>query len=127
MERKASRSEPLVKRIVKATFPEYRGRKIKIKTTFPPDLISYWSGGSISYFVFYQPDSDKTFPVNSLESPWKQYKQGRKFSEEMIPLSVVLVEHRFFCGHDMGITIYVREPSFLKLEDQIKMVTEEKE
>jgi len=116
MERKASRTEPLIKQIITATFPDYKGRKIRISTDFPSDLISYWSGGSIKRFVFYQPGSGKTFEVNSLEAPWIQHESERKFNEDSLPESVVLVEHRFFCGHDLGITIYVKSP--LMLEDQ---------
>jgi hypothetical protein len=116
MNRKARRSEPLVKQIITATFPDYKGRKIQVSTDFPRDLISYWSGGSVKRFVFYQPDAGKIFEVDTLEAPWIQHKSGRGFNEDALPESVVLVEHRFFCGHDMGITIYVKSP--LMLEDQ---------
>jgi len=115
MERKASRSEPFVKEILKATFPEYKGRTIKIKTEFPQNLVSYWSGGSKREFIFYQPGTGKEFWISDLEAPWEQYKEGRNFDPTTIPDSVVLVEHRYFCGKDMGIIIYVKEPKMLEV------------
>lgn len=117
MERKAKRSEPLIKEILQATFPDYNGRKIKIKTEFPSSLHSYWSGGSKRYFRFYQPATGKLFHINDLDAPWIQYKENREFNPEMIPDSVILVEHRYFCGENLGITIYVKEPDYKLLEE----------
>jgi hypothetical protein len=46
--------DEVIKKIIKATFPDYKGRNIKVVTDdFPKNLSSYWSGGSINYYVFY--------------------------------------------------------------------------
>ena len=116
MKRKASRSEPLIKQIINDTFPDYKGRKIMIMTEFPRDLVSYWSGGTMSYYIFYQPNSRKTFEVDHLTQPHKQHQENRDFTPDMIPDSVILVEHAYFCGHDMGLRIYVKKPDQLQLE-----------
>jgi hypothetical protein len=116
MERKASRSEPLIKKIISGTFPEYKGRKIRVSTNFPLSLESYWSDGTKSSYVFYQPDTDISFGVDSLSAPWKQ--NNREFDSKAMPSSVVLVEHKYFCGVDMGIFIYVRENEIKMLEKE---------
>jgi hypothetical protein len=45
-------AHPLVKRLLAATFPEYRGRRIYLeRADHPVDVRSYWDGGRRSYFV----------------------------------------------------------------------------
>ena len=106
---KLSVTNPEVRRIVKATFPSYRGRKI----TFSPDiprgeLRSYWDGGSRTYYVFYQPSTGKTWALGS-NHPWFEQHKSAPLCDAM-PESVCLVAHSIFCGKDCGITIYARAP-----------------
>lgn len=43
---------PLVKRLLAATFPDYRGRRIFLeRRSHPLDVRSYWDEGRCSYFV----------------------------------------------------------------------------
>lgn len=76
------------------------------------DLSSYWSDGTKNYYKFYQPETGIIFDVDDLTAPWKQI--SRTFDPEKMPNSVILVEHVFFCGKDMGIVIYVKEPKMLE-------------
>ena len=48
-----SRSNPAIKTILAATFPEYRGRKIRIKAATEYQMGDYWDGGSRRYVHAY--------------------------------------------------------------------------
>lgn len=106
---KLSMANPEVKRIIAATFPNYRGRTVKYSPNIPKgELRSYWSGGSRDYYVFYQPATGKTWNLGS-NHPW--FEKGKPAPDcEAMPESVCLVEHTIFCGKDCGITIYCKLP-----------------
>ena len=109
MKQKLSITNPEVKRIVKATFPEYRGRKIYFSDAITKrELRRYWVGGSRDYYMFYQPATGKVW---SLGSNHPFFEKGKPAPTcEVMPESVCLVEHSIFCGKDIGITIYARAP-----------------
>jgi len=112
MREKASIVNPLVKKIITATFPNYRGRKITISTDIPNyELRSYWDGGSRDYFVFYQPDTGKTWNLGS-NHPFFEKDKPAPLAEAM-PASVCLVRHSIFCGKDCGITIFCHGPMMI--------------
>ena len=92
-----------VKRIVKATFPSYNGRKFKLSTKIPRKLDSYWSGGSRDFYAFYELATGKSFDV---EGNHPYFEANRPRELEKLPPGVVLVRHSIFCGKDTGITIY---------------------
>ena len=116
MRRKASRSEAFVKEIIQATFPEYKGRKITISTSVPQYLDSYWSEGSRQFFKFYQPATKKTYTVKSNHPVFESSNPNYLAS---LPADIICVSHTIFCGHDMGITIYVTEPDFDSLSSTV--------
>jgi hypothetical protein len=110
MKIKVSMQNPVIRKIVKACYPNYRGRKIFVDDQIPTyDLRSYWDDGSRTYYVFYQPVTDTVYHLGS-NHPWFESKKPVINCEKM-PESVCLVAHSIFCGKDTGITIYTRKPS----------------
>jgi hypothetical protein len=101
---KLSRANPLVKRLLAATFPEYKGRKIKARLwTAPKRLENYWDGGSRSSYVAVRMN-DGAISDFGTDNP-----SLRSAHDEVdLPEGVILVEHSFFCGTDMGITVWMR-------------------
>jgi hypothetical protein len=96
-----STSEPMVRRIVQAAYPSYRGRKVSIvPQRYPPNVRSYWEGGSRDYFVFLRLD---TLAVAA--SPERIRQTGAMCHAVTLPLGIVCVEHSIFCGKDTGIRI----------------------
>lgn len=99
------RSDPLVKRLLAATFPEYRGRKVKARLwTHPRTLDNYWDGGSRSFYVAVR-------LVDGAVSDFGTDNPFRTATHEPVdlPSGVLLVEHTIFCGRDMGLTVWARQ------------------
>lgn len=89
-------------KIVKATFPEYHGRSVKIE--FAERVTFYdtnWSGGSCNKYAAVASDG-KTARLN-VPAPWVNPIEGQTFD---MPEDALLIEHSYFCGKDCGITIY---------------------
>jgi len=62
---------PLVKRLLRATFPDYRGRRIYLRAaTHPVDVRSYWDEGSRSYFVAVDLRTMRVVAVPQNGTPW---------------------------------------------------------
>jgi hypothetical protein len=102
--------EPLVREIVTAAFPAYKGRKIKIRTCETLNVASYWSEGSRSYFAFVRLSGAHCLGIVPDQSAYDPQIPG----SERVVLSpeVACVEHEIFAGKDRGITIHVH-PSAL--------------
>ena len=97
---KVKKSE--VKDIIKATFPQYRGRTIHIE--FTPTVRFHdtnWGGGSKSTYAAIASDG-RTARLN-VPAPWINTVEGQSVD---IPMDVLIVRHSIFCGKDCGITIY---------------------
>jgi hypothetical protein len=92
-----------IRKIVNATFPSYKGRKFQLSTDIPTRLDSYWSGGSRSFYSFYELNTGKVLDVGS-NHPF--FEAGKPRELETLPPGIVIVKHSIFCGKDMGITIY---------------------
>jgi len=90
------------KPILEKSFPDYTGRKFQIefveKITF---WDTNWSGGTKNSYSFIRSDGITT-PLN-VPSPFNNPLEG--FQTE-IPQNILVVKHSYFCGQDMGITIY---------------------
>jgi hypothetical protein len=88
--------------IIKATFPEYTGRKIKVEFT---DKVTFWdtnwSGGSCNKYAALYADG-RSVKVNA-PAPWVNMIEGTSVT---LGVNVLCVEHSYFCGQDAGITIY---------------------
>lgn len=113
---KLSITNPEVRRIVSATFPGYRGRKIFFSPNIPKhELRSYWDEGSRHYYTFYQPSTGMTWALGS-NHPWFEAHKPAPLCDTM-PENVCLVEHAIICGKDCGITIYARKPIVKEIEE----------
>ena len=98
-------NDPLIRRILKVTYPGYRGRKIRIvPQRHPLDCKSYWEGGSRDYFVFVRLD---TFAVAPMPAQSAFDRDIRGAESVTLPPGVICVEHSIFCGKDVGIRIHV--------------------
>jgi hypothetical protein len=106
------KSSPLVKKLKAACFPDYKGRKYRVSTDVPKNLDSYWDGGTKRSYVFYDAVTGKTLPVSS-NHPFFEKDNPRYLSK--LPNGCVLVEHTYFCGHNLGLTFYVNEEDIVKL------------
>lgn len=104
-----------VAQIVQATFPAYRGRKIRIEPRKSVHVCGLnWDGGSRSQ---YRGCTLTGRPTGSLDrynqrAPWDNPAEGQ--SLELVP-DVALVRHSIFMGKDTGLTIYVHPDSMPKL------------
>jgi hypothetical protein len=109
---KISNSNPLIKQITKAAFPEYRGRKFRLEYAERVNMASYWSGGSRDTFVVVRLSDCKALTV----PPQSAFDPHLGVDDYAIPAGFVVVCHSYFCGSDVGITIYARRDGILLLE-----------
>jgi hypothetical protein len=101
---KVSKSDKQIKAILQATYPEWKGRKVRITTATEYQMSDYWSEGSRNYV---QALAIATGAAAANAVAGNPFKAGAHARIE-IPSGVALVEHSIFCGKDGGITIYVR-------------------
>lgn len=100
--------------IVRATFPDYRGRKFSLEFT---DSVSFynvaWSGGSKNEYRLVNVGGQIGHLVGINAAPWDNPVEGQDM--DLTP-DVLVVKRVFFCGKDLGITIYAHPslgPKFL--------------
>ena len=94
----------MIQDIIKATFPDYHGRKVQLSFNPPKRLDSYWSGGSKTSYTFYHLDTKKVYAVET-NHPFFEARMPRNLEDGLLP-RLLLIAHVIFCGKDMGITIY---------------------
>ena len=100
-ETKVSRRD--VDAIVRATFPNYRGRKFRVALADHVVLSDlHWSGGTHSEYKFVRIDGKVMALDFSGVAPWSHDMEGRCVS---LPPHVACVEHTQFCGSDLGLRI----------------------
>ena len=110
---KVSVTDPLIRKLLQVTFPQYRGRKIKIvPQTYPLNCKSYWDGGSRDYFAFVRLD---TFQSAAMPAQSAYDRDIKGADSIMLPAGVACVEHSIFCGKDVGITIHVNPSNLVSL------------
>ena len=104
-----SKPDAVIKKIIAATFPDYKGKKIKVVIgDIPTNLSSYWSNGSREYYVFYNLANGNAKAVPESGSGFGKYPDTPKVNTQSMPDAVVLVNHTIFSGKDLGITIYAK-------------------
>jgi hypothetical protein len=105
-------SDPEVKRIALAAFPDYRGRSFQVQTfQGPMDLSSYWSDGSRNYYSVIHMDTLKAADIPQGGSGHGDVPHR----VSILPPNVAVVEHTIYMGKDLGITIYVNQENLSKL------------
>jgi hypothetical protein len=100
------RSDPMIRRILAATFPDYRGRKVRISLVDdrPISLDYHRSGGSRDVARMVR-IADGAIGAPALSSPWNDS------GAVVVPPGHLLVVHSHFLGSDAGIAIYGRPDS----------------
>lgn len=94
-----------VREILKATFPDYKGRKFFLddsgKVTF---YDTNWGGGTRNYYTAVRIEDGK---VQSLAdfAPWANPVEGKTVE---IPEGFMIVQRSYFCGVESGVTLYVK-------------------
>jgi len=91
-----------VKPILQATFPDYKGRTIKVE--FANEVTFWdtnWGGGSRNSYAAVKSDG-RTANLN-VPAPWNNPVEGTTVE---VPRDALIVKHSIFCGKDLGITIY---------------------
>ena len=110
----------LVKPIILATFPDYRKRKVYLKSQTEVTLSDLnWSGGSKSEYRACTIDGKEIPSKYNLggPAPWNNPFEGKKID---IPIGVVIVEGGFFCGKERTLYLYINPanmPKYLKEEN----------
>ena len=101
--------------IVQATFPDYKGRKFSLEFTekvWLHDLA--WDGGSKNFYAGIKVDG--TVRHLKISNPWTC--GGLEGKDIPLTPDAILVEHCYFCGHDLGIRIYAHPSLAPKLLGQ---------
>ena len=99
-----SRSDPLIKRALAATFPRYKGRKVRVVPfTAPLHLDLSWSGGTKDDVALIDVRNGRIGRL-VVPSPWARGAADPVYC----PPGAVLAVHSYFCGVDSGVTFYVR-------------------
>jgi hypothetical protein len=102
-----SRSNPAVKALIRATFPAYRGRLIRMEAyTGPRRWTVCWDEGSKDSVVLL--DMRRGRAELRSGAPWTNPEGVLALVDQ--PAASILVVHSIVCGSDRGLTIIVREP-----------------
>jgi hypothetical protein len=106
-------NDPLIRRILQVTYPDYRGRKIRIiPQRYPLNCKSYWEGGSRDYFAFVRLDTFQTAPMPAQSAFDKDIRGAESVT---LPAGVICVEHSIFCGKDVGIRIHLNPENLVSM------------
>ncbi len=104
-----------VVKIIQATFPDYRRKKVRI---YPANSVVFngvnWSGGSKSVYKACAIDGNKmpNQPDMGVSAPWNNPFEGLECN---IPQGFVIVEGGWFLGKVSILTIYVNPEDMPKL------------
>lgn len=105
---------PEVKAVALAAFPHYRGNTFKVSEfAGPMRLDSNWEGGSRNTFVILDLASMRQATIPENGTPFSNGGKIMQISD--LPLNCAVIEHTFFCGKDLGITIHARAENLTKL------------
>lgn len=113
------RKSPLVAEILRATYPQYRGRKVELALLSPSFVMdfmdSYWDGGSRTYYMAYDTVRKVAAPLSGVQhAPWDpQHPCHTRLRVSDIPDNVLVVKHQIFQGKDCGIQICCKNQPFL--------------
>lgn len=95
--------------IIRATFPGYAGRMVRI---VPSSTVTFhdlnWSGGTRNQYRACRLDGaplPSRVAMNA-PAPWENPYEGHTVE---IPQGAAVVEHTIFCGKDLGLRIHARQ------------------
>lgn len=96
-----------------ADMADYTGRKISVEfTETVPVYNTNWDGGSRNYYSFLNMETSTSRKAPDF-APWENPIEGQRAT---LKPGRVIVERCFYCGSDLGITIYAHP-------DQAKFLT----
>lgn len=113
MHHRATKAQaPLAWKIALTAFPDYKGRSLVLRPFHPMAVTSYWDGGSRDYYAFVHLGTGRKadIPQNGTGYDRVRYPQL-----DALPEQIVLVQHTYFCGKDLGLTLYVQPEHSLTL------------
>lgn len=85
-----------IRDVLKVSFPGYRGRKFHLRIASTAHLEGNWDGGSRT----------ETVAVGIKEGVWAGMPMPKSHGTDLtIPDNIILVNHIWFCGSDLGIEI----------------------
>jgi hypothetical protein len=88
--------------MVKAAFPDYRGRKITSDFSGSCHIHdNYWDGGTRNYYTAVRIATLEAATARA-DNPFRHVMDGRV----QVPAGYALLCRSYFCGKDCGITIY---------------------
>lgn len=91
--------------IFHAAYPNYTGRKFRVRTASVIDCATdnSWQGGSRTYYTWVDLSTRSAIAEVPAQSQFDPKINGAK--SVTIPENKACVEHRIFCGRDMGLTL----------------------
>lgn len=100
-----------LEKILRASFPDYRGRKFRLDMTEAVHCSdTYWDGGSRSQYVGVNLATGKLMPLPDLISGgYAPHADAFYKLLSSVPLKpgLAIVRHSIFCGKDAGLTIHL--------------------
>ena len=114
------RSDPLVRRLLTLTFPDFTGRKIFAQASTEVFLDSTWDGGTGSEWAIINLETNEVKRVPRV-SPLTAHMAGPKSAEwqlawgkaALLP-NMVYAEKQWFCSKLIGITFHVHPSTMAK-------------
>lgn len=111
-----SKRIPAIKKIIEMTYPDWRGRKIKVKLATKYHPANYWDGGSRDYAKAIDLLTGEVVEMTAAATnPYNQVAHR----EVQIPPHMIVVEHSIFLGKDAGIRIFINPES--KLLEEVRL------
>jgi hypothetical protein len=105
-----------VEPLVRATFPDYRGRKLRVEARTSVSLQDLnWSGGSRTQYRACTLDGQPTGNSNKYHAmaPWDSRQvEGQSLP---VPSGFAVVRHTIFCGKDLGLTVTINPADMPRL------------
>lgn len=102
--------DPFLARLVRAAFPDYRGRRITlVEQSGPVNLDSYWSEGGRTYHTFVRLSD---LELRDVPDNGGHPAAPTSLGSQNIPDGFVLVQHIYFQGKELPIRILVPSANF---------------
>ena len=94
-----------VREILKATFPDYKGRKFFMDDSGKVQFYdTNWGGGTRNYYTAIDLRGGKVQPMTDF-APWANPAEGKTVE---IPEGFAVVRRAYFQGVEVGVTIHVK-------------------
>ena len=92
-----------VKQFLELTYPEYRGRSFYLELHNEIYVELGWQGGSCTYYKLLR-ETECGLEAFAIDN---YIFDSRNFKTFIIDDKTMVVTHKFFCGEDLGVIIYL--------------------